>query len=84
MCNVQAFNPQKIIRQTPAEFYEILLDTGKEILPWTEKGFSEEEDEVMSVQLFAKQDVVKAYYNAFECAKNLSKPGILHIVAIQE
>ena len=84
MCNVQAFNPIKIIRQNPAEFYEILFDTGKEILPWTEKGFSEEEDEVMNVQLFSKKDVVKAYYDAFECAKNLSRQGILHIVPISE
>ena len=82
MSNVQAFNPLEIIRQNPAKYYEILFDTGTEILPWTEKGFSEEEDGTMNVQLFSKQNLVKAYNDAFESAKTLAKKGILHIVPI--
>lgn len=82
MSNVQAFNPQKIIRQVPAKYYEILFDTGKEIFPWTDKGFSEEEDGTTNVQFFSKQDVVKAYYDAYERANSLLWRGMLHIVPI--
>ena len=82
MSNIQAFNPQNIMRQAPAQYYEILFDTGYEILPWTEKGFSEEEDGMMNVQLFSKHSVVEAYYDALEHAKSLAKSGLLHLVPI--
>ncbi len=84
MNDVQAFNPLRIIRQSPAKYYEILFDTGTQILPWTEKGFAEEEQGMIKVQMFLAEDAVNEYYRALETAKTLSQPGILHIVAVCE
>ena len=85
MATIETINPENFLNRSNARFFQIFLVTDRELLSYTNNGFHNAQvtpmNGFMNMQLFNRDESVRAYYDASRTARDLMD-GSLQIVAV--